>query len=520
MKTVNSHRSWRRAGLALSLGVLAVAGLAPLGLWPLMLVALGGLYLLIRVETHAARAALTGWCFGLGYFLAGLHWLGNAFMVDADRLAWAAVPAVVALSALMALYAALATALTVLVAAPGLARAFALPALWTFSELLRATLFGGFPWNLVGYALAGNDALAQVAALGGIHALGFITVLCATLGATALTMRGRWRWVFAVAGIGAIGLTWGHGALRLAAAATGETATMLRLVQADIPQSLKWRPDQREAIIARYLKLSAQPPAGPAPTIVLWPESALPVALDQAGAFAPRLQAVVPPGGYLVTGAVRYHPDATGGGPHPHNSAVAIDDAGRIAADYDKVRLVPFGEFVPLARHLPIEKMTIGAEDFRPGPGPRGWAIAGLPPVQPLICYEAIFPGDLPPTAAQNRPTWLLNLTNDGWFGRSAGLYQHLAMARMRAVERGLPLVRVANGGVSVVTDGYGRIVASLPIDTVGVLDANLPRPLAARPLYDRYGDRPIWILVIVVIATISTSQAILADRTWKGDGA
>ncbi|MBN9529859.1 MAG: apolipoprotein N-acyltransferase [Alphaproteobacteria bacterium] len=510
---------WRQAGVAAALGATATLGLAPIGFWPLTLAAFGGLFLLIRRQERAWRATFVGWCFGFGYFLAGLHWISNAFMTDGGRLAWAAVPAVVALSALMAVYAALAVGLTALVGAPGTVRAVVLAAFWTVSELLRASLFGGFPWNLVGYAIAGNEAMAQLASLGGIHALGFVTVLFATLGAAALTLHGRHRWSLAGVAIVLLAATWGYGIIRLSEAGIGDASTVLRLVQADIPQARKWRVDEREAIIERYIDLSNQPPAGQAPTVILWPESALPVAIDQAGPFAERLRTVVPSDGYLVTGAVRYHPDVQGGPPHPHNSAVAIDGSGRIAADYDKVRLVPFGEFVPFGRYLPIEKMTAGREDFRPGPGPRSWSLPGLPPAQPLICYEAVFPGDQPPATAERRPAWLLNLTNDAWFGASSGPYQHFAMARLRAIERGLPLVRVANGGISAVTDAYGRTVAALPLDAVGILDVALPRPMATKTTYERHGDRPLWILIGIVVAAITLLQSVFPDRFWTSDG-
>lgn len=513
--------TWHRLAAAFLLGGLAVGGLPPIGFWPLMLLALAGLSLLIRREASALRGALTGWCFGFGYFLVGLHWIGNAFSVDPERFAWAAVPAVGFLSAVMAVYAALAVAMTVLVAPPGLARALALPAFWTLSELMRAMLFSGFPWNLVGYAIAGNDNMAQLAALGGVHALGFVTVLSAMLGAEAFVSSGSRRWVLGGAGAGILAATWIYGGARLTGAAVETTATTLRLVQADIPQNLKWRPDQRERILARYVELSAQPPTGVRrPSIILWPETALPVSVDQASAVIAPLRGLVASDGLLMLGVSRLHAETATVPAHPHNSAVAVDSEGRIVAEYDKARLVPFGEFMPLRSYLPLQKLTVGSQDFVPGPGPRRWLLPGMPPVQPLICYEAIFPGDQPPSADQQRPAWLLNLTNDAWFGRSAGPYQHLAMARLRAVERGLPLVRVANGGVSAVTDGYGRIVASLPIDAVGVLDVDLPQSLAVRPLYDHYGDQPVWILVTVVIAAITASQGFSTDRAWQGDDA
>jgi apolipoprotein N-acyltransferase len=267
----------------------------------------------------------------------------------------------------------------------------------------------------------------------------------------------------------------------------------LRLVQPNIPQDLKWAEGERERILGRLLALSAAPAAdGVAPTHIIWPESAVPYLLAESPAIRAAVARIIPPGGALLTGAVR-RTIADDGGPALLNSLVALDDAGEITAAYDKIQLVPFGEYQPFRRLLAdLPKLTVGTVDFIPGPPRQPMRVAGLPPLWPLICYEAIFPTTLP--AQGPTPGWILTVTNDAWFGTSWGPYQHALAARLRAIELGLPLVRAANSGISLVTDAMGRERARLPMATEGVLDLPLPAPLAGGTLYARFGDLPFAI--------------------------
>ncbi|HEX6113784.1 MAG TPA: apolipoprotein N-acyltransferase, partial [Geminicoccaceae bacterium] len=235
----------------------------------------------------------------------------------------------------------------------------------------------------------------------------------------------------------------------------------------------------------RHLTLSAE--GRDAITHVIWPESAAPYPLDQDGVARQMIARVVPPSGLLLTGGERF--DLSREPPLAWNTLFVLDDAGAILARYDKRDLVPFGEFLPLRGllgRLGLEKLTHGSIDFQPGPGRQTITLPGLPPVSPLICYEAIFPGSVVDPDA--RPDWLLNVTNDAWFGRSSGPYQHLAMARMRAIEEGLPLVRSANSGISAVVDPWGRIEARLGLGETGALDVALPQPLPGGTPFARTG--------------------------------
>ncbi|HEV2303658.1 MAG TPA: apolipoprotein N-acyltransferase, partial [Stellaceae bacterium] len=320
--------------------------------------------------------------------------------------------------------------------------------------------------------------------------------LPALLGAPSLApMARRARAAPAIAAALLIVVPAAVGELRLAHAPTLFTATRLRLVQPSIPQTLKWDPARTAANFRRLLALSAAPARHPLAAI-LWPEAAVTFPLDRDAAARQAIAAVVPKGGYVLTGALRGNPPPT-----PlrkfWNSIEAIDGAGDIVATYDKAHLVPFGEYVPLRGILPLalEKITAGSVDLSAGHGPRTIALAGLPPFAPFICYEAIFPGAI--VDEDHRPAWLFNVTNDAWYGRTSGPYQHFAIARTRAIEEGLPLVRVANNGISGVVDAVGRIVTHIDLDNVGYADVTLPAA-DAPTLYARDGDRLFLALLLL----------------------
>jgi apolipoprotein N-acyltransferase len=278
----------------------------------------------------------------------------------------------------------------------------------------------------------------------------------------------------------------------------------LRLVQANIDQRLKWNPGERAANFGKYLSMTKGPGFDEV-THVIWPETAIPYVVARDAEARAAIAAVVPPKGLLIAGAIR---TTLAAGVKPFqvwNSAHAIDQSARIVGTYDKFHLVPFGEYMPLRGILPLQKITPGAVDFSAGPGPRTLALPGLPPVGLLICYEVIFPGNV--LDRGNRPRWLLNLTNDAWFGESTGPYQHFAAARLRAVEEGLALVRSANTGISAVIDPYGRVIARLGLGVEGVLDSPLPLPLEGLTPYARFGD---WIFLGLL--AIAVGLALIAS--------
>jgi apolipoprotein N-acyltransferase len=306
-----------------------------------------------------------------------------------------------------------------------------------------------------------------------------------------------------LAGLGVVAAIGAAGAWRLGGA-TGATVdgVRLRLVQPNIDQRLKWAPDERERNFAAHLELSGQAAELP-PTHVIWAETAVPFLIEQDMQRRLAVAAVTPPGGLTITGAPRLTLDEDGER-RVWNGLVAIDRSGSVRGTYDKAHLVPFGEYMPFRRWIPVAPVAAGALDFSAGPGPRTLDLPGLPPVSPLICYEVIFPAAV--TDPAERPSWLLNLTNDGWYGLTAGPHQHFAIARVRAVEEGLPLVRVANTGISGVVDAYGRVTASLGLGARGALDAELPIALPATP-YARLGDLAFGILLLAFAAPAALAR-------------
>ncbi|PVA08765.1 apolipoprotein N-acyltransferase [Pelagivirga sediminicola] len=479
-----------RSLCALFLGVLAVLALPPFSLPVILPIAFGGLYLLVVGATRRT-AGLAGWAFGVGFFLFGLSWIAESFYVDARRFGWMAGPAVAGLAAGLALFPAAAMAAFAWSRTKGVSGALIFAVCWSVSEWLRGTMLTGFPWNLIAYTWADYDIPRQMAAWVGSYGLGLLTVLLSVLPVT-LHMRNRRQNAFAtfvfisvVAGAGTLGT------VRLMAT-TPPTDTTVRIVQGNIPQTEKWNPAFRDRNISRYLDLSAQSGRF---DVLLWPESAFPGYLDENPGMLDQIADRLPEGSVLLTGAQTREPGVTG--TRYRNSILAVDQTGRIVTRYAKHHLVPFGEYVPLRGFLPIQRLTAGLGDFTPGPGPQTVELPGLSPVGLSICYEAIFPGRV--VDAASRPDWIFNATNDAWFGASFGPRQHLASARMRAVEEGLPMVRAANTGISAFIDGYGRIVARLGLDETGVLDARLPAALPPTP-FAKYGQLTFLLILAASI--------------------
>lgn len=478
----------RRLLCAAGLGLLMATGQAPLGLWWLALPGLWGLMWLIARAGTARGAALTGWIGGAGHFAGALFWIVEPFLVEAETYGWMAPFALLLIAFGMALFWALAAGLGHALGRGPRDRAVALAVTFAAAELLRGYALTGFPWALIGHVWIGTP-VAQAAALIGPNGLTLLTTLAVAL---PLAMpRAGWP-----LGGALLAAAWGWGALRLAAPEPAPAApVMLRLVQPNATQRLKWDPQMMRIFLDRQMALTAAPAATP-PDLVLWPESAIPWLIDE-----------VPDVLAAISRAAEGRPVALGAqrmaGPLFYNSLVVLDGEGRTAQVYDKHHLVPFGEYFPggdLAARLGLHGFAQREGDaYSPGPGP---ALLTLPggPVLPLICYEAVFPQDLRGT---DRPGWILQVTNDGWFGNLSGPYQHLAQARLRAVEQGLPFVRVANTGVSAVIDAHGRVRASLPLNQAGHLDAPLPAALPPTP-YSRTGDGPIAALLLAALAALA----------------
>lgn len=495
---------WPRRLVALAAGALSALALAPINAGPILFLTLPVLVLLIdgavvagpRGIRRLRPAAATGWWFGFGYFLAGLHWVGIAFLAEGRSALVPLMPfAVAGLAGGLALFTALGALVARLLWSDSPTRIFALAVGLGISEWLRGHVLTGFPWNLLGQAVAFTDTTAQAASVVGIYGLTFAGIAVFAAPVLFVDERGHYLWlrrltVVLVLALIVADLAWGLHRLS-GAAPVGEAVladARIRIVQPNIDQAAKWSPEKKQEALDRLATLSdsrtnPQTLGAISFSEIIWPETALPFFLTEEPEALARIADLLSPGTILLTGAPRVEPadDSGDGGHRYYNSLFAIDDTGAIRAAYDKVHLVPFGEYMPfesLLRQFGIGELFRGIGGFSAGPRRNLIALAGHPSFSVLICYEAIFSGEVLPDGG--RPDYLVNITNDGWFGRSAGPYQHLDAARMRAIEEGLPVVRSANTGISAIIDAYGRTVASLPLGEDGVLDGFVPseRPM------------------------------------------
>jgi apolipoprotein N-acyltransferase len=508
---------WKRAVIALVAGALSALAMAPFNAWPILFLTFPVAVWLIDGAGAGRRrgvpaAAMAGWWFGLGYSVPGLYWIGDAFLVDASTFAWLMPFAVLGLPAYLALFSAFGFALARLIWTRDASRVIALAASLTVSEWLRGHVLTGFPWNAFGYALTEPLALAQTASLIGLWGLTFLSVAIFASPAVLIdgSSRGRKPWIapaMAAMLLIAMGI---FGLVRLKLQPTAMVANVkLRIMQPNLQQDARFNYSAKAEVMQKYLTLSDRA-SGPQSTgvrdasILIWPESAFPFFLTREADAMAQIAALLSKGTVLITGSVRA-PELPPGVrvTRAYNSIYIIDHDGSVLSVYDKLHLVPFGEFLPFQdwmEKLGFVQLTKVQGGFIPGTRRRPMEIPNAPRALPLICYEAIFPGDV--VSGDDRPGWIVNLTNDGWFGISTGPYQHLQQARLRAVEQGLPLVRAANTGISAVIDPLGRIVARLDLGIEGVLDSALPS--AAPPtIYARVGDIPAAIIVIAAFIVV-----------------
>jgi apolipoprotein N-acyltransferase len=508
---------WRRALIAFAAGALSVLSLAPLDAWPVLFLTFPALIWLTDGAAGGRlrgvpSAAIAGWWFGFGYFAAGLYWIGNAFLVDAKTFGWLLPVAVIGLPAGLAVFTAFGLALARLLWTRGPTRLIALALALTCAEWLRGHLLTGFPWNSYGYALTGPTALAQGAALIGIWGMTFVAVAVFASPAVLADDRldTRRPWLPLAVGLALLAAVAAYGSWRLARTPIEFVdGVRLRIMQPNLQQDEKFNYAAKQRVMNHYLELSDRS-TGPQATGVrdvthlIWPESAFPFLLTREPDALAQIAALLPQGTVLITGAVRA-PELPPGQKltRAYNSIYVIDHDGSILSAYDKVHLVPFGEYLPFQQFLEglgLLQLTKVPGGFIAGERRRALDVPRAPRFLPLICYEIVFPGEAVPRG--ERPGWLLNLTNDGWFGMSSGPYQHLQQARVRAIEQGLPLVRAANTGVSAVIDPLGRTINALPLGAEGVLDAPLPRRID-RTLYVRTGDGSAGLILLAAAAIV-----------------
>lgn len=492
---------WRRRGFALLLGALSALAFAPVHLVPMMALSLIGLYWLIQAAPTRRMAFNVAWFWSFGHFAAGNFWIANSFLLDIARFGWMVPPVIGGLAAFLALYPALAGAAVWRRGDLSPRRIIAFGGLWVIGEWLRGHVLTGYAWNLVAYVWDVSPAMMQSAAFWGSWGLGVFTIIIFILPASLATADARMvrhaRSATALAAVMLLAL-WSGGLWRL----SGDTGAhvpgiRLRIVQANVSQVEKLRGGFAAQHLDKHLTLTRDTPGLDKITHVVWPESAATFLLDRDPALRQIIASVIPAKGALLTGTIRGWP-SQGDLEQIWNSLVVIDHRGEIRAHADKAHLVPLGEYVPMRKLFPfISKLTPGSMDFSAAPGPATIEVPGAPSIGPSICYEIIFPHAV--VDESNRPAWLVNITNDGWFGNSPGPYQHFSSARFRAVEEGIPLVRAANTGISGVIDAYGRVETHSNLGEIAVIDADLPAALPPTP-FARFGPLIPGLFVIAVL--------------------
>jgi apolipoprotein N-acyltransferase len=518
---------------AFAAGTLSILAMAPFHFWPILWLTLPLLLLTLDAaaagpvrtsrwapwrRTAIGRASESGWWFGFGYHLVGLFWIGEAFLIEAEVFAWLLPIAVTLMPAGLALFTALTSAAVQAIGGASASRRVLMLAIaFGVSEWLRGHIFTGFPWNVLGYALTWPLALMQSASLLGIYGLTVVTVLVFASPYVAVARNGPASRTFSLALLaGPLVLicmfVFGHWRLasHVIADATEARSTKIRVVQASIPQRDRLDPSNVRRIFDQHLALSQTAFNGVLDDaegidVIIWPEAAMPfLPLEQPVALAEigTLLGSASSGGTrrLITGALRASPSTRFGGRDIYNSLLVFEGGApaRHIGTYDKIHLVPFGEYLPaqsVLEKIGLQQLTRQRGGFAAGPGPRRTlSVEGIGRILPLICYEVIFP-DLLPSSAE-RPALLLTLTNDGWFGTSTGPRQHYHQGRVRAVETGVPLLRASSNGISAMVDPLGRERARLELNQIGTFDTALPKSLTPS-LYARWGD---WIFGILLL--------------------
>jgi apolipoprotein N-acyltransferase len=487
-------QGWRRyLSLFIAGGATAIA-FAPYNAWPLLFLTLP--YLLLQLEaTTARRAAWRCFFFGYGLCAAGTYWIAFSLLIDAAQFGWLVPFCVLGISAAFALYFwVMGYSFAKLSTKHRFGNILLFSILWVGFEYLRSIGMLGFPWNLMGYAVMPSERLSQAASIIGTFGISWVIMFCAF----PLIHRNR---TYLASIIAILIAAYGYGMWRVPSTPTPVTETRLRLVQPNIPQEMKWTAEGKDESMRVHGVLTHMQTDTPKADAVIWSETAFPFTVFDGSGWFERSRYFAPEGGYFITGAIRKHREEV------WNSLFVVNDTGGEVSTYDKHHLVPFGEFVPLRSILPLEKITPGMTDFSRGEGVRTLKLKNIPAFSPLICYEVVFPWLV--ADRDDRPEWMLNLTNDAWYGDSPGPYQHFDMTRMRAIEQGLPMVRVANTGISAVIDPYGRVIGRLPLNERGIIDKALPKPLKLT-FYASFGEMPI------VIALITCFVAYLLYRRIK----
>lgn len=497
-------------------GSISALAFAPTNLIFLAVIGFSALFLLIDRETNPKKCFWLGWNFGFGHFLVGLYWISISLLVDIVKFGWLIPFAISLIPAACAVYIALTTFLTKKISSflqlNKLERIFVFILFWLFFEYLRSILFSGFPWNLIGYSLVSVNSLSQIAAIFGIYGLSFLALLIFTLPAllfeithynVRLNENSKNNFYIILALIIIILIISAYGKYRIKSNNLDEVKNgNIRIVQPNIKQKYKWDPEHKYQSFFKNITL-ANSTNNEDINYVIWSESAIPYAIsEESQELLNLIKQAIPQNAFLISGAIRIKYDQKTNIPNIFNSIITINDQGKIIDYYNKRHLVPFGEYIPFQKYLPfISKITNGAQGFASGQDAKTVFLPNnFANFSPLICYEVIF--SKLTINKDNPPDFILNLTNDAWFGRSSGPYQHLAMSQIRAIEYGMPLIRAANSGISAYIDPYGRIVDKIDLNETGILDIKLLEKLEST-LYAKHGNTVLIAFLLLFISPL-----------------
>lgn len=498
--------------LALLLGMLSALSFAPFYLFPFYMIALPLLLIIAMQAKNYIEAFSKGYLFGFGHFFVGLYWIGNSTAVEPNVPDWAGYILVAVLSAYLALFIALVAGSIKYFYRNKPLKPYLLSivisfiVVWSVGEWVRGFLFTGFPWNLSGYILGFSDVMMQSTAIWGSYGQSVIVLMLAFV--PFVMLERKWRIIAVLSGATIILVLVVYGLARIPETTDFVAGTEFRVVQANIQQQDKWPYENWGKNLITHMDMSEQDEVT-GPTFVIWPETAVIYSLSEEPTRRQLISRVLNnKGGVVLTGFPRRQRGAEG--TRIYNSMIAIDSEGQMQGIYDKNHLVPFGEYIPsfirtVGRAMGLDRMFTGGQDFTHGETQNTISIDGMPPVGVLICYEVIFPGKV--VNSKERPDWLLNVTNDAWYGDSTGPRQHLLQTRIRSIEEGLPLIRSASTGISAVVDPYGRIVDQIDLNKRGVIKSELPRKLQDRTLYSIAGQ---WTFACICVILMIVNVALL----------
>ena len=496
---------WRQNITIVLLGMIAATALPPWFFAP-GIFSFAILGFLLSKSTGLLEAGRMSWFFSFGFHLIGIHWISNAFLVDSDQFGVFIPFVVVGLPAVLALFPAVIMSIFPLMRRSPSLDIVTIAILWSISDFVRGKLFTGFPWNLMSYTVSFSENLSQIASVVGAYGVNFLVIFVA-LAPSILWIERFYRTkssFFILFSCCFIPLAMGLGGMLRLQNSNEELDrnTIIRIVQANILQSEKWDPELKFKNISKYLRLSSLPISSELPEtsvikMIIWPETAIPAFIENDQKLRRLIMTTIDEPSILITGGPAI---AVQKPTKLHNSFFVISQTGNIDARYDKIKLVPFGEYVPFKKWLPVPRLVESLADFQVGASPKFIDIPSIGKISPLICYEIIFPGEIFNGNKGNRVKLIVNLTNDAWFGTGVGPKQHLEIAKMRAIEEGIPLIRSANTGISGFYDAYGRTIGEINLNQTGVLDKHLAAPTSSPTIYSLFGD---WIYILFISSFI-----------------